>query len=109
MEQHRRLVENAFERWRAGQGSVLDLMEDDGLVVIPGTARHCGTRRKQEFVTEVATPFMSRFSRPPVPLPSRMMAEGDDVIVVADADGTTVNGKAYSNSYVFVSMFREAA
>jgi ketosteroid isomerase-like protein len=103
----RQLVDDAFDRWGAGKGSILDLMGDDGTVVIPGTAPHCGTRGKQEFVTNVATPFMSRFSKPPVPVASKIMADGDDVIIVAEADGTTLDGKIYHNSYVFVLEFRE--
>ncbi len=107
MQQNRRIVEDAFSRWSAGKGSILDLMGDDGIIIIPGTAPHCGTRGKQEFVTDVATPFLSKFSKPPVPLPSKIMADGDDVIVVAEAVGTTLDGKGYRNSYVFVLEFRE--
>lgn len=76
---------------------------------IPGTAAHCGTRRKQEFLADVAHPFMSRFSKPPVPLPSLILADGDDVIVVADAEGTTLDGKLYRNDYVFVLKFRNGS
>ena len=107
MQQNREVVEDAFNRWGAGKGSILDLMGADGTVIIPGTAPHCGSKGKQEFMTDVATPFMSRFSKPPVPLLSKIMADGDDVIVVAEADGTTLDGKAYHNSYVFVLEFRE--
>ena len=107
MQQNRAVAEDAFNRWRTGKGSILDLMGADGTVFIPGTAPHCGTRGKQEFVTDVATPFMSRFSKPPVPVPSKIMADGNDVVVIAEADGTTLDGKAYHNSYVFVLEFRE--
>ena len=107
MQQNRAVAEDAFNRWRTGKGSILDLMGADGTVVIPGTTPHCGTRGKQEFVRDVATPFMSRFSKPPVPIPSKIMDDGDDVIIVAEADGTTRDGKAYHNSYVFVLEFRE--
>ena len=79
MRQNREIVEDAFRRWSDGTGSVLDLMNDDGIVVLPGTAPHCGTRGKQEFVTDVATPFTSRFSQPPVPRASKIMADSDDV------------------------------
>ena len=107
MQVNRRIVEEAFNSWRMGQGSILDLMGDDGTIVIPGTAAHCGTMSKREFVANVATPFMNRFSVQPVPRPSKIMADGEDVIVVADAEGTTLDGKAYRNDYVFVLEFRE--
>ncbi len=108
MQQNRGAVEDAFKLWSAGKGTILDLMGDDGTVVVPGTALHCGAKGKQEFIRDVATPFMSRFSKPPVPLLSKIMADGEDVIVVAEADGTTIDGQAYHNSYVFVLEFRES-
>ncbi len=107
MHRNQQLVEQAFNRWSTGQGSVLDLMDDDGTVVIPGSSAHCGTRTKREFVKDVATPFMRRFSTPPVPLPTRIIADDDDVIVVADAHGVTLDGKAYRNHYVFILEFKE--
>ena len=109
MQRNRQIVEEAFDKWRAGRGSILDLMGDNGIVVIPGVAPHCGTKSKREFVVEVAAPFMSRFSKAPVPVPSKIVADGDDVIVIADADGTTLDGKAYRNSYVFILEFREGS
>ena len=108
MQRNRQVVELAFDRWSAGKGSILDLMDDSGIVVIPGVAPHCGTKSKREFMVEVATPFMTKFSKPPVPRPSRIMADGDCVIVVAEAEGTTRKGETYRNNYVFVLEFRES-
>lgn len=109
MEQNQQVVEQAFNKWRLGQGSILDLMDDDGMIVIPGTAAHCGTTRKQQFITNIAAPFMSRFIKPPVPLPSLILAAGDNVVVVANAEGTTLDGKPYRNDYVFVLEFRDGS
>ncbi len=108
MQQNRQIVEEAFDRWSKGQGSILDLIDDDGIIVIPGTVPHCGAVCKRDFAANVATPFMSRFSKPPVPRPSTIMADGDEVIVIADAEGTTLDGKAYRNNYVFLLTFRES-
>lgn len=109
MEQNRQLVEQAFNKWRLGQGSILDLMDDNGLVIIPGTAAHCGTSPKKQFIANTATPFMSRFSKPPVPVPSLILSAGDNVVVVANAEGTTLDGKPYRNDYVFVLEFRDGS
>ncbi len=108
MQKNRKIVEDAFNRWSKGQGTILDLMGDDGMVIIPGTAPHCGAARKPDFVINIATPFMNRFSMLPVPRPSKILADGDDVIVIADAEGTTLDGKIYSNNYVFFLEFRES-
>ena len=107
MQRNRQLVEEAFDGWSRGQGSILDLMDDDGVVIIPGISAHCGTFSKQEFVATVAAPFMSRFSKPPVPRPTKMVADGDDVIVIADAVGVTLEGRSYRNDYVFSLSFRD--
>ena len=107
MQRNRLLVEEAFDRWSKAQGSILDLLDDDGVVVIPGTSPHCGTFTKQEFATDVAAPFISRFSKPPVPRPARIMTDGEDVIVVADAQGVTLGQTFYRNDYVFVFRFRD--
>ena len=100
------IVREAFSNWSAGNGSVLDLMPPDGIVVIPGIAPHCGTFSKRQFVSDVATPFMACFSKPPVPRPSKIWVDGGDVVVLADAEGTTIDGKPYANSYVFVLEFQ---
>ena len=103
---NRRAVRQVFRRWTASQGSLFDLMTDDSVVVIPGTAPHCGTYSKSDFVREVATPFMARFSAPPTPRPRKIWSDGDDIAVLADAKGTARDGKPYSNSYVFVLKMR---
>ncbi len=101
-----RAVRAAFRKWGAGEGSLFDLMADDAMVVIPGTAPHCGTFSKGVFARDVAAPFMARFSRPPAPRASRIWSDGDDVAVLAEAEGTRRDGKPYANSYVFVLRMR---
>lgn len=103
---NRRAVREVFRKWNASQGSLFDLMSDDAVIVIPGIAPHCGTFSKADFVSDVATPFMARFSTPPTPRARKIWSDGDDVAVLADAKGTTRDGKPYSNSYVFVLKMR---
>ncbi len=104
---HLRIVREAFSKRSTEAGSILDLMPADGIVVIPGTVPHCGAFSKSQFVIEVATPFLARFSKPPVPRPRKIWADGDDVAVVADAEGTMLNGRPYANSYVFILELRD--
>ena len=101
-----RTVRETFRKWGAGEGSLNDLMAEDAVVVIPGSAPHCGTFSKSAFVTDLATPFMARFSRPPAPRARRIWSDGDDVVVLADAEGTRRDGKPYTNSYIFVLKLR---
>lgn len=101
-----RIVRETFRKWSAGEGSLNDLMTEDAVVVIPGTAAHCGTFSKGVFVRDVAAPFMARFSRPPAPQARKLWCGGDDVVVLAEAEGTRRDGKPYANSYVFVLTMR---
>ena len=101
-----RAVREAFRRWSAGEGSLSDLMTDDAVIVIPGTAPHCGTFSKTVFARDVAAPFMARFSRPPAPRASRIWSDGNDIAVLAEAEGTRRDGKPYANSYVFILKMR---
>ena len=95
-------VRRAFQAWNAGRGSIYHLMDANTEVVIPGTARHFGTYRRDVFLRDVAGPFGRRFTTPPVPKPRRLWATAESVAVLADATGTTRDGRRYANTYVFV-------
>ena len=95
-------VRRAFRAWGTGEGSIYDLMDADAEVVVPGSAPHCGTWRKEAFLRDVATPFVARFAEPPVPRLWALWAGADGIIVRADATGTTLGGHRYANDYVFL-------
>ncbi len=103
---HLRAVREIFRKWTAGRGSLFDLMTDDALIVIPGTAAHCGSFPKSVFLKDVATPFMARFNKPPTPRALKIWSDGNDVAVLAEAEGTTRDGKPYANNYVFILQMR---
>lgn len=103
---NKRIAGEIFRKWSASQGSLFDLMSDDAVIVIPGTAPHCGTFSKADFVRDVATPFMARFRTPPTPRARKIWSDGDEVAVLADATGITHDGKPYANSYVFILRMR---
>lgn len=95
-------VRQAFAQWRDGSGSIYDLMDDDTLIIIPGTAPHCGTFRKADFLRDTAVPFVARFTEPPVPQLRALWSGVDGIVVRADATGLTRHGRRYSNDYIFV-------
>ena len=101
-----RAVQRTFRKWAAGEGSLEDLMAEDAVIVIPGTAPHCGTFSRTAFARDVAGPFIARFSLPPAPRARMVWADRNDVVVLADSEGTRRDGKAYMNSYVFVLNMR---
>ena len=95
-------VRRGFLAWRAGTGSIYDLMDADTQVVVPGTAPHCGTYGKAAFLRDVAAPFGARFAIPPVPKLRRLWAGAGTVAVLADATGITRDDRPYANTYLFV-------
>ncbi len=101
-----RIVRETFRKWSAGEGSLDDLMTEDAVIVIPGTAPHCGSFGKGAFVGAGAGPFLAGFRRRPAPGGVRLWWGADDVVVLADAVGTRRDGKPYANSYIFVLTMR---
>ena len=94
-------VRRAFGAWGTGEGSIYDLMDAETEVVIPGTAAHCGTYRKDAFLREIAAPFAARFAEPPVPRLRALWANRGLVAALAEATGVTRHGQRYANAYIF--------
>ena len=99
-------IRRAFEAWADGSGSIYDLMDADAEIVILGSVAHCGTWRKDTFLRDVASPFVARFSEPPVPHLRSLWASLAGVAVRADATGTTRDGGSYANDYIFLFEMR---
>ena len=97
-----RALPRAFAAWSRSEGSIYDLMNDEAEVVIAGSTGHGGVYRKAAFLREVAGPFVARFAAPPRPKLRALWADGPCVVVLADADGTTRDGRPYANTYVFI-------
>lgn len=100
-----RAIRRAFAAWVHGTGSIYDLMDDDAEIVIPGTTKHSGTYRKDAFLAEVAGPFVSRFSAPPLPSLVALWSDRLTVVAQAEASGTSRDGAGYANAYVFIFEF----
>ena len=99
-------VQQTFRKWAAGEGSLEDLMAEDAVIHIPGTASHCGIFSRTAFTRDVARPFIARFSQPPRPRARMVSANRNDVVVLADSEGMRRDGKPYANCYVFVLKMR---
>ena len=95
-------IRRAFRAWGNGDGSIYDLMDADTEVVIPGSAPHCGSWRKDAFLREVAAPFGARFVEPPLPRLRALWTGADGIVAQADATGKTRDGQLYANDYFFL-------
>ena len=108
---NRKRTEKAFRDWQEGTGYITDLLADDLRWTIVGRSEVSKTfTSKDEFVGEVLRPFGARFSwsRPFKPANVRgVYADGDNVIVLWDGEGTRLDGKTYENTYAWFMRFRE--
>ena len=105
---NRQIVQAAFDAWKAGTGSVFDLLADDAKWAIVGNSpvsRVFGSRK--EFLDEAVTPFNARLASRLVPTVRAIYADGDVVIVLWDGAGTARDGQPYQNSYAWFLQMRD--
>lgn len=107
---NRAIIKRAFDAWEAGHGEVFGLLAPDATLIIPGTGPSAGMwTSKEAFLTQVARPFLSRFSVAPAVVVYNILAGGDTVIVHFDAHAVGLDGKPYANSYVWLFEMRDKA
>lgn len=105
---NRQSIENAFESWHKGTGSIFDLLADNAKWTIVGHSAVSGTfQSKQDFLDNVITPFNARLSHRLVPTEWSVYVDGDMVIVLWEGDATARDGKPYENSYTWYLEMRE--
>jgi ketosteroid isomerase-like protein len=108
-ERNRELVRRAFERWRAGTGSLFDLMAPSVRWEIVGRAAVSGTYDgKDAFMREVIAPLTARFTRPLVPTVRNLYADGDTVVALFQAETIARDGVPYRNDYSWYLRFADA-
>lgn len=92
----------AFDGWRNGQGSVFDLLADDVVWTVAGDSPVSGTyRTKQAFLDEAVAPITARLATPIVPRVTRIVADGDHVLVLWQGSATANDGAVYRNDYAW--------
>ena len=110
-ETNRRIVQQAFDAWREGTGSIIDLFAPDMLWRIEGHSLASKEYKdRQQFIDEVLTPFGARFSAadPFRPIKIRSVhADGETVIVLWDGRGIAKDGQPYENSYAWFMRLRD--
>lgn len=110
-ETNRRIVRQAFDAWREGAGSIIDVFAPDMVWRIEGHSLASKEYKdRQQFIDEVLTPFGARFSAtdPFRPIIIRSVhADGDTVIVLWDGRGIAKDGQPYENSYAWFMRLRD--
>ena len=99
-QQNKKLIQEGFDRWTAGQGSFFDLLSDEVQWTITGNSpiSKTYTSRKQ-FLDEVITPLSARLSKQITPTVRALFADGDTVVALWNGSAVAKDGKPYNNTY----------
>jgi len=96
------VVSIAFEQWRAGQGSVFDLLDADVVWTVAGVSSVSGTYRgRQAFLQEAVAPITRKLRTPITPTLRQIVAQGDEVVVFWEGQATALDGRPYRNHYAW--------
>jgi uncharacterized protein len=106
---NRELVRERFDAWRAGTGSPYDLLAENAQWTITGRSLASRTYESREaFMAHVIRPFNARMQVGLKPAVTRIICEGDQVVVLFDAQGVARDGKSYANSYAWFLTLRNS-
>jgi len=108
-ESNRQIITEAFEKWSAGGSTFFDdVLAHNVVWTIKGSSPTAGTYDgRDQFVREAVKPFVERLSAPLRPSVNHIWADGDAVIVYWDDVATAIDGKPYSNSYVWIFTMKD--
>ena len=96
------LVEQAFDDWKHGRGSVFDLLSDSAEWTVAGVSPVSGTyRTRQELIERAIRPIHARLATPITPEVKQIVAQGNHVVVLWDGSATAQDGSRYDNSYAW--------
>ncbi|NZA26224.1 nuclear transport factor 2 family protein [Luteimonas sp. SJ-92] len=96
------LVRTAFDDWRAGTGSVFDLLADDVVWTVAGNSPVSGVyRSKRDFMERAVAPITARLATPIAPEVEHVVAQGDAVVVLWRGTARTRDGGSYRNHYAW--------
>jgi uncharacterized protein len=100
------LVRAAFDDWRAGTGSVFDLLADGAQWTVAGDSPVSGVyTSKQDFLDRAVAPIVAKLATPIVPEVQHVVAQDDAVVVVWRGVARAHDGSAYANHYAWHMVF----
>ena len=102
--ENKALIQSIFEaRSRRDPAPFVAAMADDFVWRITGTTAWSGDFvGKTEVRERLFKPLYAQFTGPTRIMPTRILADGDHVVVECKGDATTVTGERYANTYCFV-------
>lgn len=102
--ENRALVQNIMEaRARRDPGPFIAAMADDFVWRIIGATAWSGEYvGKADVCERLLKPLYAQFLAPTSITATRILADGDYVVVQCNGDATTISGEHYANTYCFV-------
>lgn len=102
--ENKALVEHIMAaRAQRDHGPFRAAMADDFIWRIIGNTAWSGTYTgKADVIEHLLKPLYAQFETPSSIVTSRILADGDHVVVQCDGDATTVSGERYANTYCLV-------
>lgn len=102
------IVEEAFERWASGEGSLFDLLDERVEWTIAGSGKFSGTYSgKNDFIDNAVEPIMEKLSTPIHPTLISLAAEGETVWLHWKGRATTTTGGVYTNEYAWKLQLKD--
>lgn len=107
--ENRSLIQRIMEaRSRRDHGPFIAAMADDFVWRIIGTTPWSGEYvGKSEVCERLLKPLYAQFVAPSSITASRILAEGNHVVVQCSGDATTVSGERYANTYCLVIRMQD--
>jgi ketosteroid isomerase-like protein len=102
--ENKALIQNIMQaRSRRDNAPFIAAMADDFVWRITGSTAWSGDYVGKADVRErLLKPLYAQFTAPSRITPTRILADGDHVVVECQGDATTVSGERYANTYCFV-------
>jgi ketosteroid isomerase-like protein len=102
--ENKTLIRSIFEaRSHRDPAPFIAAMADDFVWRITGTTAWSGNYvGKAEVRERLLKPLYAQFTAPASITPTRILADGDHVILECKGDATTIAGERYANTYCFV-------
>ena len=102
--ENKQLMQQIFaELWKGNSELFVASMADDFCWTVTGTTKWSRTYEgKQAVLAELLGPLRARINGTIRTMASRLIAEGDFVVVEARGSNTTKSGVPYNNNYCFV-------
>lgn len=99
-EHNLKLVQAKVDAWKAGTGSLFDLVSERVQWTVAGTSPVSGTyNSKKDLMNKAVAPINARLNAPVKLTAAALTAQDDKVVILWQGSATAKNGEEYKNTY----------